>query len=80
MQGGVDSLPTWEEAHTTVILTIRHIPKVAREDWARVLTATVSDVCAQPADGSRWLLLYILPRCMLGARPKEQGFSPQSAA
>ena len=48
-EGGADGLPGWEEAHTTVIPMVRHIPKAAREDWARVLTATVSDVCAQPA-------------------------------
>ena len=53
---------------------------MAREDWARALTATVSDVFAQLENLSLWLLLYILPRCMLGARPKERGVSAQSAA
>ena len=64
-----EGLPTWEEAHTTQIFTMRHVPKAAREDWARVLGATVNDLCADPTSNKKWLLLYILARCVLPARP-----------
>ena len=57
------------------IPTIRHIPKAAREDWARVLQSTLLDVCADPTSQRKWLLLYILPRCVLPARIREQGQS-----
>ena len=65
-----EGLPTWEEAHNTQIFTIRHIPKAAREDWARVLGATLNDICADPTNKNKWLLLYILACCLLPARPK----------
>jgi hypothetical protein len=76
----LDGLPTWEEAHTTSIPTVRHVPKAAREDWARVLAAVVSEVCAEPANMDKWLLLYMLPRCVLAARPRQLGATGQSAA
>ena len=73
-------MPGWEEAHTTIIITMRHIPKAARAEWARVLSSTVDDVCSQSGESRQWLKLYILPCCVLGARPKEQGAMAQSAA
>ena len=59
---------------------MKHIPKSAREDWAKVLASTVGDVCADPTSSKRWLLLYILPRCVLRARPSEVASSGRSAA
>ena len=74
-------LPTWEEAHTINIPTIKHIPKGAREEWARVLAKAINDVSSTPDSSQLWLMLYILPRCILPARPKSQGFQQvQSAA
>ena len=74
-------LPTWEEAHTNNIPTIKHIPKGAREEWARVLAKAINDVSSTPDNSQLWLLLYILPRCILPARPKNQGYQQaQSAA
>ena len=75
-----EGLPGWEVAHSSAISTMKHIPKAAREDWARILGATVGDVCAEPSNSKRWLLLYILPRCVLRARPKEVASSGRSAA
>ena len=66
-----EGLPSWEVVHVTIIPTMKHIPKSAREDWAKVLASTVGDVCADPTSSKRWLLLYILPRCVLRARPSE---------
>ena len=40
-----------------------------------MLQSTVLDVCADPASQGKWLLLYILPRCVLPARIREQGQS-----
>ena len=77
---GGGGMPRWEEAHSTIIHTMRHIPKAAREDWARVLTSTIQDVCAQPEEARRGERLYILPQCVLAARPREQGAAAQKAA
>lgn len=68
-----EGLPTWEEAHGKIIHTIRHIPKPAREEWARTLGATVGDVLADITNPAKWLLLYIVARCVLSARPPELG-------
>ena len=48
----VQGLPTWEEAHSVNIPTMKHIPKGAREDWSRVLAKAVGDVCSDPHDAS----------------------------
>ena len=68
-------LPSWEVAHSTYVATRRHLPKAAREDWARVWAGAVLDVCADPTSVRRWLLLYILPRCVLPAHPPVPGNS-----
>ena len=44
-----------------------HVPKAARHKWARTLVATIQE------DNGPWLRLYILARCVLVARPGEQG-------
>ena len=75
-----EGLPTWEEAHSKSIPTIRHIPKAAREEWARTLGATVGDVIADIANPNKWLLLYILARCVLKAQPRELGAAGRTAA
>ena len=44
-----EGLPGWAEAHSSTIPTMKHIPKAAREEWARILGATIGDVCADPS-------------------------------
>ena len=71
--GLADDLPVWEEAPQERILTTKHFPKAAREEWARTLRATVGEVCANMGEEKSWKRLYILARCILVARPGEQG-------
>ena len=76
---GGGGMPGWEEAHTTIISTVPYIPKAARVEWARVLTSILDNVCSQQGKGRKWLRLYILSWCVLGARSKEQDASAQLA-
>ena len=57
---------------------VKHVPKSVRDEWARLLTGVVSEVCNDPGNSGKWLLLYILPRCILPARPKGQGLNARS--
>ena len=73
-------LPTWEEAHSTIIPTTRHIPKGAREDWARTLGGTSLEVVDDEQNTDKWLLLYILAKCVLCTKPRGQGYTATSHA
>ena len=75
-----ESLPTWAEAHCTSIPTTRHVPKGAREDWARVLATTCTCVCDDHRNPREWLRLYILTRCVLPTKPRGKGYTAQSHA
>ena len=50
-----------------------HVLKAARREWARTLAATVQAAGQVQEDDGPWLRLYILARCVLVARPGEQG-------
>ena len=66
-------MPTWEETRATRVPTTRHVPKSARSVLARTLGTTVAEVALDPGNLLAWLRLYILPRCVLLAKPGEQG-------
>ena len=55
-------LPSFEEAFYTYIPTIKHIPKGARGNWAKVWSESLN-----PQSTKEWLLHYILPKCILPA-------------
>ena len=47
--------------------TLQHVPKGARDRWARVLSECLSGVCVAPADISGWTKLFMLPKCLLAS-------------
>ena len=57
-----------------------HIPKAARVEWARTLPATLYDTCQDPDSSRPWLSVLILARCVLVARPGEQGKAERRSA
>ena len=63
----------WEAARLTRVSTIRHVSKAARAECSRTLGAIVAEVLDEPGNIDAWLKLYILPRCVLLAKPGEQG-------
>ena len=67
------ALPSWEEARTTRVATMRHIPKAARGEWGKTAAETFHAASQSPQEEKPWLLIYILARCVLVARPGEQG-------
>ena len=54
---------------------MRHIPKAARGEWARTAAQSFQTACQSPQEEKPWLLIYILARCVLVARPGEQGMA-----
>ena len=59
------ALPTWEEARTTRVATMRHISKAARHEWARTSAPTFQACSDSPESEEPWIKLYILARCIL---------------
>ena len=48
--------------------TLRHVPKGARDRWARAFSECLSAMCDAPADLSRWSKLLMLAKCVLASR------------
>ena len=71
--GVVLDLPSWEEAMDTAIPTMKHVPKSARAEWRQTLDFTLREVNAASRYELPWRKKYILARCILSARPGEQG-------
>ena len=47
--------------------TLQHVPKGARDRWARVFRECLSAVCDAPADLSSWSKLLMLAKCVLAS-------------
>ena len=47
--------------------TLQHVPKGARDRWARVFSECLSAVCDAPADLSSWSKLLMLAKCVLAS-------------
>ena len=47
--------------------TLQHVPKGARDRWARAFSECLSAVCDAPADLSRWSKLLMLAKCVLAS-------------
>ena len=60
-------LPTLEEAHTTHIPTLKHVPKAAKGDFARELASLWHNLGSDTVDDRLWLLESIFARCILPA-------------
>ena len=55
-------LPSMDEVFHTHVPTIKHIPKGARGNWAKVWSESLN-----PQTSNEWLLHYMLPKCILPA-------------
>ena len=53
-------LPSMEDVFHTYVPTIKHIPKGARGNWAKVWSESLN-----PQTSKEWLLHYMLPKCIL---------------
>ena len=72
----IHHMPTSQEAHRTFIPTATHVPKSARNEWARLLADVVNQVVSKPGDEKYWINLFILARCLLASKPSSsQGLS-----
>ena len=62
---GPSQLPTWSTVFATKVTVLHHIPKGARNYWAELITNVFNIINHDPTINATWLLLFMLPRCIL---------------
>ena len=67
-------LPSLNSIFQAKLPTLRHVPKGARSEWARVVSGVSAGITSQPMNVTRWKLFFMLPRCIL-ANPARGGRS-----
>ena len=58
-------LPPLATVIQTSIPTLKHVPKGARDRWARVLKDCISTIFNSPDNPSHWTTLFLLAKCVL---------------
>ena len=58
-------LPSWDSIVALRCSTLHHVPKGARDDWADLLTGTLSTIVENPSNVDKWGKLFLWPRCVL---------------
>ena len=61
---------TWEWTMTSMIPTIRHIPKCIRTQWMDILHWAAQGIAADPSKEERWTLLFSLSKLLLRMPPR----------
>ena len=51
------------------ISVLKHVPKAVRNEWASCLTGIFKDIVSNPGGTQSWILLFMLPKCILSAPP-----------
>jgi hypothetical protein len=59
------SLPDLSSIMQAYVPTLQHVPKGARDGWARVLSSCLRSVVFSPEDLSQWSRLFMLAKCVL---------------
>ena len=60
-------VPSLSSIFRSSITTLQHVPKGARDSWARVLGDCLCTVVTDPADITGWTRLFMLPKCILAS-------------
>ena len=61
------ALPSLSAILQAHIPTLQHVPKGARDSWARALSVCFSCIVANPSNLSQWSRLFMLPKCVLAS-------------
>ena len=64
------TLPSLNTITSMKVPTLQHVPKGARDAWARVVGEALEDLVSQPASIDVWSLWFMLPRCILYNPPR----------
>ena len=64
-------LPDLHEVMQRNISVLKHVPKAVRNEWASCLTGIFKDIASNPGGTQSWILLFMLPKCILSAPPFE---------
>ena len=64
------TLPSMNEILRVCVPTLRHVPKAARDDWARLVGDVLSSVSTSMQEIDAWCKVFMLPRCILANPPR----------
>ncbi len=68
------ALPALDSINAVRVPTLQHVPKGARDAWARVVGEALQGIISDPTDINVWKKWFLLPRCIL-ANPVRGGRS-----
>lgn len=61
------ALPSLSTIQGAYVPTLQHVPKGARDCWAKALSDCLSAIVGTPADLSLWSRLFMLAKCVLAS-------------
>ena len=64
------SLPDLDSIMSISLPTLKHVPKMVRDEWASLLGDLCYNVRHNSSDTDEWKKLFMLPRCILSSPPK----------
>ena len=64
------TLPSMDEILRVRLPTLRHVPKAARDDWARLVGDVLSSVSTSMQEIDDWCKVFMLARCILANPPR----------
>lgn len=59
------ALPSLKNINTLRVPTLRHVPKGARDAWARVIKEALQGILSDSTDIDVWKKWFMLPQCVL---------------
>ena len=63
-------LPSLDDILRARVPTLRHVPKAARDDWARLVGDVFSSVSSSMSEVDSWCKVFMLARCILANPPR----------
>ena len=70
----VYTLPSLHSILSVRVPTLHHVPKGARDVWARLVGGLLSSLASDPADVDSWSKFFMLAKCVLVNPPRVGGY------
>ena len=65
----VYTLPSLHSILSVRVPSLHHVPKAARDMWARLVGELLSSLASDPADADSWSKFFMLAKCVLISPP-----------
>ena len=66
----VNTLPSLRSILSVSVPSLHHVPKGARDMWARLVGELLSSLASDPADADSWSKFFMLAKCVLISPPR----------